>query len=194
MIYVHIDHGVYYAEQFSEPTVVKPEARDLRKFLNADPDKKKVVHLFTVKNLNHHKLSPVSDPKLLWTISGSKKMKGVLAEPCPADDEAKEELEEAPLDRGGPHQLPPSPGGCPPCASYDPDIAPHSQDQQAVPGCYVFPDPEGYDAFTQAPLDPGPSGTYFVDLPEPPSDLPEPQFTTFTVPPLVSASRSSVLI
>ncbi|XP_062083985.1 uncharacterized protein LOC133790389 isoform X1 [Humulus lupulus] len=90
------------------------------------------------------------------------------AEPFPDEGEAEDELGEAPLERGGPRQRSSFPGGC-----------------------FVCPDPEGYNAFTQAPLDPGPSGTYFADLPEPPSDLPGPH--TFTTPPPVSASGSSVL-
>ena len=71
----------------------------MRTFLSADPAMKKAVCLFTVKNLNRYKLSPVSDPKLLWTIFGSTKMKGALAEPCLDDDEDEdeEEPEEAPL-------------------------------------------------------------------------------------------------
>ena len=77
----------------------------MRKFLSADPTMKEAVHLFTVKNLNRHKLFPVSDPKLLWTISRSAKMKETLAEPFPDDDEDEEGLEEAPLDRGGSHLL-----------------------------------------------------------------------------------------
>ena len=168
MPYAHIDYGVYCAERFAEPIIVGLEAKDMRKFLNADPATKEAVRLFTVKNLNRHKLSPVSDPKLLWTISGSAKMRETLAEPCPDDDEDEEGPEEAPLDRGGSHQLPPSPGGCPPCASYDPDIAPHSQDQQDIPGCSIYPDPEGHDAFTQAPHDIGSPGADFIGLAVPP--------------------------
>ncbi|XP_062076249.1 uncharacterized protein LOC133780686 [Humulus lupulus] len=155
-------------KRFAEPSVVGLEAKDMRWFLNAELVRKEAVRLFTIKNLNRHKLSPVSDPKLLWTISGSTKMKETLAEPCPDDDEEEEGLEEAPLDRGGFHQPPPSPGGCPPRAPYDPDIASHSQDQQDIPGCSIYPDPEGHDAFTQAPHDIGSPRADFVGLAVPP--------------------------
>ncbi|XP_062096702.1 uncharacterized protein LOC133802418 [Humulus lupulus] len=180
-------------KQFAVPLVVGSEADAVMGLINADPALKKAAFLFTVENLNLHKLSPVSDPKLLWTIPGSKKMKAMSVEPCPDEGEAEDEPEEAPLERGGPHQLPPSPGGCPPYASYDQDIASQYQDQHAILGCFVCPDPEGYDAFTQAPLDPGPSGAYFANFPAPPSDLLGPHFSTFSAPPPVSASGSSVL-
>ncbi|XP_062112897.1 uncharacterized protein LOC133824049 [Humulus lupulus] len=121
-------------------------------------------------------------------------MKETLAEPCPDDDEDEEGPDEAPLDRGGFHQQPPSLGGCPPCAPYDLDIAPPSQDQQDIPGCSVYPDPEGHDAFTQAPLDLGSPGADYVGLPDPPFDQSEPRLSIFTVPPPASASGSPVPI
>ncbi|XP_062104924.1 uncharacterized protein LOC133816452 [Humulus lupulus] len=110
-------------KQFVVPSVIGSEAKAVTDLINADSAMKKVPFLFTVANLNRHQLSPVSDPKLLWSVTGSKKTVAMPAEPFPDDDEAEDEPEEAPLECGGSHQRPLSPGGCPPYDSYDQDMA-----------------------------------------------------------------------
>ncbi|XP_062086073.1 ornithine aminotransferase, mitochondrial-like [Humulus lupulus] len=57
--------GVDHAEQFTIPVVVGSEANAVNDLINADPAVNKAAYLFTVENLNLHKLSPVSNPRLL---------------------------------------------------------------------------------------------------------------------------------
>ena len=72
------------------------------KFLEADLAEKMVVHFFTVTKLNFHKLSPVSDPGLLWSIPESKEKKATLAEHRSDEGEAEHVPEGVSLGHGQP--------------------------------------------------------------------------------------------
>ena len=114
------------------------------------------------------------------------------AGPSLHDGEAEEEMEDVPLECGGSHQRPLSPGGCPPYGSHDQDMACQSPDPQAAAGCYAPPGLDGNDAFPQVPHDIGLPDADYVDLAEPPSNAPGFQFFPFPAPPPASASGSSV--
>ena len=148
-------------EHFATPGVVESEANAVDEFLEANPAEKMVVHLFTVDKHNFHKLSPVSDPGLLWTISGTKKKEAALAEHHSDGGEAERVPEGVSPGHRQPHQPSLSPRECPPLAPTDHDMASHSQDQQAMPRVFFCPYSEDYDAFPQASLDPRPSGAHF---------------------------------
>ena len=94
---------------FADPSVIGPEAEAIGKLLAVDSALKKATVLFTVVNLNRHQLSPVSDPKFMWSVTRSKKAMAMPAGPSLHDGEAEVEMEDAPL----------SPWGCPPYGSHD---------------------------------------------------------------------------
>ncbi|XP_062099043.1 uncharacterized protein LOC133804952 [Humulus lupulus] len=114
------------------------------------------------------------------------------AGPSLHDGEVEVEMEDVPLECGGSHQRPLSPGGCPPYDSHDQDMACQSPDSQAAAGCYAPPGLDGNDAFPQVPHDIGFPDADYVNLAEPPSNAPRFQFFPFTAPPPASASGSSV--
>ena len=133
-------------------------------------------------NLNRHQLSPVSNPKFLWSITGSKKVVATPAGPSLHEDEAEVEMEDAPL----------SPRGHPPHDSHDQDTAFHPLGPQAAAGCYASPGCGGGDAFPPIHHDLGIPAADFVGLAEPPADAPESQIFSSAAPPPASASGSSV--
>ncbi|XP_062114350.1 uncharacterized protein LOC133825420 [Humulus lupulus] len=182
--------SVIVDEHFAMPEVVGSKADA---FLKANPAEKMATYLFTVDKLNFHKLSPVSDPGLLWSILGSKKKKAASAEHRSDEGEAERVPEGVSLGHGQPHQPSSSPVGCPPLAPTDPDMASHSQDQHAMPGYFICPYSEDFDAFPQASLDPGPSRGHFSDLPVPPPSPSGAHFSDPPAPPPPSTSGSSVL-
>ncbi|XP_062098493.1 uncharacterized protein LOC133804342 [Humulus lupulus] len=178
--------------KFADPSVIGPEAEAIGKLLAADSALKKAAVLFTVVNLNRHQLSPVSNPKFLWSVTGSKKAMAMPAGPSLHDGGAEEETEDVPLECGGSHQRPLSPGGCPPYGSHDQDMACQSPDPQAAGGCYAPSGLDGNDAFPQVPHDIGLPDADYIDLAEPPSNARGFQFFPFPAPPPASASGSSV--
>ena len=172
------------AGQFADPSVIGSEAEAINRLIEADPALKKATVLFTMANLNRHQLSPVSNPKFLWSITRSKKVVATPAGPSLHEDEAEVEMEDAPL----------SPGGCPPYDTHDQDAAFQPLDPQAAAGGYSPPGLDGGDAFPLIPHDLGVPDADYVGLAELPADAPESQFFSFAAPPLASASGSSVPI
>ncbi|XP_062082456.1 uncharacterized protein LOC133788852 isoform X2 [Humulus lupulus] len=167
---------------FADPSVIGSEAEAIGKLIAADSAEKKATVLFTVENLTRHQLSPVSNSKFLWSITGSKKVVATPAGPSLHEGEAEVEMEDAP----------PSPGGCPLYGPHDQDMTFPSLDPQAAAGCYAPPGLDGTDVFPQVPHDIGIPDSDYVDLSEPPSNAPGSQFFPFSAPPPASVSGSSV--